>query len=79
MGPIGEHADFPIEKLRLSRDGNLLASCSHDQTVKFWNIEHLKNISLAPGSKKKETDNDFGLKTDNFFAVTLKIPDHFFR
>ncbi|KAK3735914.1 hypothetical protein QZH41_009151 [Actinostola sp. cb2023] len=65
IGPIGEHADFPIERIRLSRDGNLLASCSHDQTVKFWNVDHLKSTSIAPGCKKKETV--CGASTDNFF------------
>lgn len=65
---MGEHADFPIERIRLSRDGNLIASCSHDQTVKFWNIEHLKTTSLAPGSKKKEAEKVCGETGDNFFA-----------
>ncbi|EDO47048.1 predicted protein [Nematostella vectensis] len=64
LGPVGEHADFPIERLRLSRDGNLLASCSHDQTVKFWDIEHLKDTSLAPGSKKSAESTD----ASDFFA-----------
>ncbi|XP_031551133.1 WD repeat-containing protein 55-like [Actinia tenebrosa] len=68
LGPVGEHADFPIERIRLSRDGNLIASCSHDQSVKFWNIEHLKTTSLAPGSKKKEAENVCGATSDNFFA-----------
>lgn len=38
LGVVGFHEDFPIEKLCLSRDGNLLASISHDQSIKFWNI-----------------------------------------
>jgi len=38
LGVIGEHEDYPVERLAISRDANLLASCSHDSSVKFWNI-----------------------------------------
>lgn len=37
---VGEH-EFPVEELALSPDGVLLASCSHDDSVKFWNIGYL--------------------------------------
>jgi len=40
LGVVGEHEEFPIERLDVSRDNNLLASCSHDNTVKFWNISY---------------------------------------
>ena len=29
--------------MRLSRDGDILASCSHDQSIKFWNVSHLRH------------------------------------
>lgn len=34
LGVIGEHDEFPVERLSLSRDESFLASCSHDCTVK---------------------------------------------
>jgi len=40
LGVVGEHEEFPIERLDISRDKNLLASCSHDCSVKFWNISY---------------------------------------
>jgi len=36
IGAIGEHGEFPVERIKLSKDKRLLASCSHDNTVKFW-------------------------------------------
>lgn len=42
FGSLGEHEeDMPIERLALSRDKKWVASCSHDQTVRFWNATEL--------------------------------------
>jgi len=38
LGVIGEHETFPIERLALSANKELLASCSHDNSIKFWNM-----------------------------------------
>lgn len=41
IGVIGEHADFPVERLAFSRDRNILGSASHDNTVKLWDVRYL--------------------------------------
>lgn len=41
LGVVGEHEGFPIERMRLSGDGVFLGSCSHDKTIKFWNLTGL--------------------------------------
>lgn len=41
LGVVGEHEHFPIERIALNRDNTLLGSCSHDMTVKFWNVGYL--------------------------------------
>ena len=66
VGTVGEHEDFPVERMRLSRDGDILASCSHDQSIKFWDVSHLKSLHVDPGSKKKGTAVDN--TADDFFA-----------
>jgi WD repeat-containing protein 55 len=39
VGVIGEHEEgFPVEKITRSHDDALLASISHDSTVKFWDL-----------------------------------------
>ncbi len=44
LGVIGDHSDFPIERVRLSGDRKVLGSCSHDKTVKFWSLEGLFEV-----------------------------------
>ncbi|XP_060084294.1 WD repeat-containing protein 55-like [Ylistrum balloti] len=77
LGVVGDHDNFPVENLSLSHDGNLLASCSHDQTIKFWNTSDFRELSV--NTKKKagkgntlkklnsSNKNDFfaGLADDN--------------
>ena len=38
LGIIGDHEDFPVEGMRSSRDGRVLGSFAHDETVRFWDI-----------------------------------------
>lgn len=67
VGTVGEHKDFPVERMRMSSDGNTLASCSHDQSIKFWDVSHLKTLRVDPsGKKKRETPTKKA--TDDFFA-----------
>ncbi|XP_058947791.2 WD repeat-containing protein 55-like [Pocillopora verrucosa] len=67
VGTVGEHKDFPVERMRISSDGNTLASCSHDQSIKFWDVSHLKTLRVDPsGKKKRETPTKKA--TDDFFA-----------
>jgi WD repeat-containing protein 55 len=41
LGVVGEHSDLPVEALELSRDRKYIVSASHDNKIKFWNIEYL--------------------------------------
>ncbi|CAG9460369.1 unnamed protein product [Pedinophyceae sp. YPF-701] len=41
VGVVGEHMDCPIERLAISADKCVLASASHDETVRLWDIEGL--------------------------------------
>jgi WD40 repeat protein len=41
IGVIGEHADFPVERLGFSHDRNTLGSASHDNSVKLWDVRYL--------------------------------------
>ncbi|KAG0213801.1 WD40-repeat-containing domain protein [Mortierella sp. GBAus27b] len=41
QGVVGEHEDFPIECIKLSHDRTYLASSSHDDTVRFWDVRYL--------------------------------------
>jgi WD repeat-containing protein 55 len=41
VGVLGEHDDFPIERLAWSRDKRYIGSVSHDERVKFWDVAYL--------------------------------------
>ena len=61
---VGEHGEFPIEQMRLSTDGNTLASCSHDKKIKFWDVRHFRGSTLSETvpnktKPKQSTGTDF--------------------
>jgi len=62
LGIVGEHRNFPIERIRLSRDKKYLGSCSHDNTVKFWQMEGLlddtNDVETEPQNGKEESQDD---------------------
>ncbi len=73
LGIVGKHDGFPIQNLCLSSDGNVCASISHDENVKFWNVENIKEIKIDAQSKsenKKLKNKKITAKgkSDNFFS-----------
>ena len=40
LGLVGDHGDMPIEALDMSYNNRFVASSSHDDCVKFWNIDY---------------------------------------
>ena len=38
------HSDFPIERLALSTCKRWLASASHDQSIKIWDVAYLQEV-----------------------------------
>lgn len=57
VGIVGEHEDFPVERMRLSHDKKYLASSSHDNSIKFWNINYLYDDDNDDG---EEEDGEAG-------------------
>lgn len=48
IGTVGHHEHgFSVERLDISGEGELLASISHDQKIKFWNIKYLEVILIC--------------------------------
>lgn len=74
IGVLGRHGSFPIDNLRLSPDGETLASCSGDQTVRFWDVSGLAQYTPPedkPMQKRKERKRKLDVNEsakDNFFA-----------
>lgn len=72
LGIVGEHpGDFPVENLSLSRDKHWLASCSHDQKIKFWDVDSIKEETVDVRNKAKKGNKNKHLKSSDkgdFFA-----------
>ena len=52
LGTVGHHEDhFPVEKLDVSAEGDIVASISHDQKVKFWSIKYLEEMDYKKTRK----------------------------
>ena len=75
IGVVGEHEDFPVENLSKSHNGSFLASCSHDQKVKFWNIKDLPNVKVDANKKVLKSKNKqltTAVKKDDFFSDMME-------
>ena len=69
---VGEHDNFPVENLSLSHCGKYVASCSHDEKVKFWDVSDLQTIELDAKAKSKSLKSTAKAERSDFFA---DLPD----
>ncbi|XP_043269333.1 WD repeat-containing protein 55 homolog isoform X2 [Venturia canescens] len=74
LGIVGQH-NFSIESLDISNDGTLIASSSHNNDVKFWNVKYFETLNMdgpMKGGKRKQMKHNLpSSKMDNasdFFA-----------
>ncbi|GAB1864969.1 WD repeat-containing protein 55 homolog [Camponotus japonicus] len=55
LGIVGQH-DFSVEALDISNDGILIASSSHNNDIKFWNVQYFETLNITEpvkGGKQK--------------------------
>lgn len=55
LGIVGQH-DFSVEALDISNDGILIASSSHNNDIKFWNVQYFETLNVTEpikGGKQK--------------------------
>lgn len=51
LGIVGQH-DLSAECLDICNDGTMIASTSHNNDIKFWNIQYFEDLSIASKSNK---------------------------
>jgi len=56
IGTVGEHAGFPVEALSLSHCRQWIASCSHDQLVKFSDVREVLSKKVDGHKRLKRTE-----------------------
>ncbi|CAG9784463.1 unnamed protein product [Diatraea saccharalis] len=75
LGIVGQHK-MPVEVLDISHDGQYIASCSHDNDVKFWNISYFESIeSVIDVNHKQNKKKDL---INNLPSSTIKNATDFF-
>ncbi|KAI7795616.1 WD repeat-containing protein 55 [Triplophysa rosa] len=78
VGSIGQHVGEPIEEITPSRDTKFLASCAHDQLIKFWDISSIPDMKVNDYRRRKKKDGRLKALSNkafdtgqNFFAGLL--------
>merc|ERR1712240_382353 len=52
LGVVGQHEqELPIERMDVSSSGEFIASISHDNRVKFWNVSYLEEMDYNKTKK----------------------------
>ncbi|XP_021189243.3 WD repeat-containing protein 55 homolog [Helicoverpa armigera] len=75
LGVVGQHR-LPVEHLDISHDGQYVASCSHDNDVKFWNISYFESIdSIIDVNQKQNKRRDL---SNNLPSSSFKNASDFF-
>ncbi|XP_017789147.1 PREDICTED: WD repeat-containing protein 55 homolog [Habropoda laboriosa] len=74
LGIVGQH-QLSIETLDINSDGTLIASSSHNNDIKFWNVKYFEALNVSnrvKGGKQKQLKHNLpSSKVDNasnFFA-----------
>ncbi|KAJ8266118.1 hypothetical protein GJAV_G00126130 [Gymnothorax javanicus] len=79
LGSVGQHVGEPVEQIARSRDARFLASCAHDQLVKFWDVSGLPDMEVSDYRRRKKkgrklkslSKKAFGT-SDDFFSGLLE-------
>ncbi|KAL6426158.1 hypothetical protein ACFW04_009013 [Cataglyphis niger] len=50
LGIVGQH-DFSVETLDISNNGTLIASSSHNNDIKFWNVQYFETLNVTESVK----------------------------
>ncbi|CAG4944885.1 unnamed protein product [Colias eurytheme] len=75
LGVVGQHT-LPVERLDISHDGQYIASSSHNNDVKFWNISYFETIdSLINVNEKQNKRKDM---SNNLPSSSVKNASDFF-
>ncbi|KAK0159647.1 hypothetical protein PV327_010741 [Microctonus hyperodae] len=74
LGIVGQH-NFPIESIDVSNNGALIATSSHDNLIKFWNVQYFETMNLQEQIKGgKQVQMKYNLPSSK-----INNPSDFFK
>ena len=66
LGLVGDHDDMPVERLAIDHSSDVLGSCSHDNSVRLWDIAYLRELRYdAKGIKGQRRKGEDGAASDS--------------
>lgn len=68
VGSVGQHLGEPIEEIACSWDKRFLASCAHDQLIKFWDISGLLSMKVSDYRRQKKKDDHLKALSNKVFG-----------
>ncbi|MCO5563554.1 hypothetical protein L7F22_017199 [Adiantum nelumboides] len=74
IGVIGEHADFPIERLALCSNRKVLGSASHDHVLKLWDVSYLHERDTNAFEGQASEDHNKTADHDSDVDSDIKAP-----
>lgn len=69
LGVVGQH-QLSVESLDISCDGQFIASSSHDQKIKFWNVKYFEDIQIDDKKKAKKAERNHNLPSSKCSNVS---------
>ncbi|CAG0891288.1 unnamed protein product [Cyprideis torosa] len=67
LGIVGQHEElFGVERLTVSKDLDLAASCGYENAVRFWDIEYLKEVKVNDREKSRKRGMDKHLPSSRY-------------
>lgn len=72
LGILGSHDEFPVEGLKLNHDKMLMASISHDEGIRFWDVSilHDEDAEEDDEADMMDADDDDGAKNSEMAENT---------
>lgn len=68
LGVLGHHSGFSVESLSVSCDSSVLASSSHDQCIKFWDLSCIEIEKNEDVKNTKKKNFQLNKQVESFFA-----------
>ncbi|GBM88232.1 WD repeat-containing protein 55 [Araneus ventricosus] len=68
LGSLGSHGGYSVERVRLCYDSAYIASSSHDQKIKFWDLSGIEDLKNEDVKETKQKHKQLNKPVNDFFA-----------
>jgi len=77
LGVVGQHeSDLPVEILDVNTTGEVVASASHDNRVKFWNVQYLEEMDYDKTRKPQNQHTKTAVRRKSAKLAAAREDEH---